>query len=30
MIEHDSLDGEFSIENFQTLREIVTMMRIDY
>jgi hypothetical protein len=27
---HDSLDGELSLDDFQTLRERVTVMRIDY
>jgi hypothetical protein len=27
---HDSLGGEFSIEDLQTLRERVTMMRTNY
>jgi hypothetical protein len=27
---HDSLDGGFSMDDFHTLRERVTMMRADY
>jgi hypothetical protein len=27
---HDSSDGEFSMDDFHTLRERVTMMRVDY